>query len=159
MLQIPGLFIMETPNRGKGVFAGLPISEGDSIEVCHIVKIAKAEIPIIHKTSLHDYYFLWGEDLEEAALALGFGSLYNHQLFPNANFFLDLENETIDIVAIRDIEPGEEITINYHGEPGDEGEVWFEVGWDNYQIGAFLKDRNKKFIAFIQKLAAKYGKK
>jgi len=128
MLQIPGLFIMETPNRGKGVFAGLPISEGDSIEVCHIVKIAKAEIPIIHKTRLHDYYFLWGEDLEEAALALGFGSLYNHQLFPNANFFLDLENETIDIVAIRDIEPGEEITINYHGEPGDEGEVWFDVG-------------------------------
>ncbi|MBK8388791.1 MAG: hypothetical protein IPL23_05620 [Saprospiraceae bacterium] len=57
MLQIPGLFIMETPNRGKGVFAGLPISEGDSIEVCHIVKIAKAEIPIIHKTRLHDYYF------------------------------------------------------------------------------------------------------
>ncbi|MBK8633621.1 MAG: hypothetical protein IPN72_08660 [Saprospiraceae bacterium] len=33
----------------KGVFAGLPISEGDSIEVCHIVKMAKAEIPIIQQ--------------------------------------------------------------------------------------------------------------
>ena len=31
----------------------------------------------------------------------------------------------IDIEAIRDIEAGEEITLNYHGEPGDEKWVWF----------------------------------
>lgn len=127
MLQHPGLYIMESATRGKGVFAGEPISEGDIIEVCHIIKIPKSELPIIHKTALHDYYFLWGENLEEAVIALGFGSLYNHTVWSNADFILDLENETIDIVALRDIAAGEEITLNYHGESGDEEPLWFEI--------------------------------
>ena len=55
----------------------------------------------------------------------GFGSLYNHEIHPNANFILDLENETIDIVAIKNITAGEEITLNYNGEPGDETILWF----------------------------------
>jgi uncharacterized protein len=68
---------------------------------------------------------LWGNELEDCAIALGNGSLYNHQLQPNANFILDLENHTIDIEAIKDIAPGEEITLNYNGEPGDDGVLWF----------------------------------
>jgi uncharacterized protein len=87
--------------------------------------IPKRELPIIHKTILHDYYFLWGNDLEDCAIALGNGSLYNHRLNPNANFILDLQNKTIDIEAIMAIDAGEEITLNYNGEPGDEGELWF----------------------------------
>lgn len=63
--------------------------------------------------------------MEDCAIALGFGSLYNHEVHPNANFILDLENNTIDIVAIQNISAGSEITINYHGEPGDEGDLWF----------------------------------
>ena len=60
-------------------------------------------------------------------IALGFGSLYNHTVWSNADFILDLENETIDIVALRDIAAGEEITLNYHGESGDEEPLWFEI--------------------------------
>ncbi|MBK8626333.1 MAG: SET domain-containing protein-lysine N-methyltransferase [Saprospiraceae bacterium] len=76
----------------------------------------KSQLPIIHKTVLHDYYFLWGEEMDECATALGFGSLYNHAIHPNANFILDLENNTIDVEAIKDISAGAEITLNYHGE-------------------------------------------
>lgn len=126
MLQHPGLYIMETSFKGKGVFTSETIHEGDIIEVCHIIKIPTAELPIIHKTVLHDYYFLWGEDLEEAVIALGFGSLYNHDVWSNADFILDLENDTIDIVAIKDIQAGEEITLNYQGEAGDETPLWFD---------------------------------
>jgi SET domain-containing protein len=36
-----------------------------------------------------------------------------------------MENTTIDIVAITDIAAGSEITINYHGEPGDDTPLWF----------------------------------
>lgn len=107
------------------MFTAEDIHAGDAIEVCPVIVIPRRELPVIHKTILHDYYFLWGEELEECAIALGYGSLYNHELHPNANFILDLENLTIDIEAIRDIKAGEEITLNYHGEPGDESAVWF----------------------------------
>jgi uncharacterized protein len=124
MQRISGLYIAET-DFGRGVFTSIAISEGDLIEVCPIIIIPKRELPIIHKTVLHDYYFLWGENLEDCAIALGNGSMYNHRLHPNANFILDIENKTIDIEAIKDIAAGEEITLNYNGEPGDEGELWF----------------------------------
>jgi hypothetical protein len=123
--RIEGLYIAHTDKRGRGVFTSVHIHKGDLIEVCPIIFIPRRELPIIHKTVLHDYYFLWGENLEDCAIALGYGSLYNHELHPNANFILDIENQTIDIEAIEDIMPGEEITLNYHGEPGNEEEVWF----------------------------------
>jgi len=125
MQQIPGLYIANSEGRGRGVFTTQNIEEGDIIEVCQIILIPKHQLPVIHKTKLHDYYFLWGEDLSESAIALGFGSLYNHETYPNANFILDLENETIDIFAIRQISEGEEITLNYHGEPGLADALWF----------------------------------
>lgn len=125
MNQIPGLYISEIPKKGRGVYTSMDITSGDTIEICPVIIIPKLQLPIIHKTILHDYYFLWGEHMEDCAIALGFGSLYNHEVHPNANFILDLENNTIDIVAIQNISAGSEITINYHGEPGDEGDLWF----------------------------------
>ena len=125
MLQIPGLYIADTPSKGRGVFTVQDISEGDIIEVCHVIIIPKSELPIIHKTVLHDYYYLWGEDLDQCVICLGLGSLYNHDVKPNANFILDFENATIDFIAIEDISAGSEITINYHGEAGDATSLWF----------------------------------
>lgn len=123
-MQIPNLYVAHTVH-GRGVFTATPIEKGSVIEVCHVIIIPKSELPIIHKTTLHDYYFLWGKDMENCAIALGFGSLYNHAVNPNSNFILDLSNNTIDIEAIQDIEAGEQITINYHGQPGDEEKLWF----------------------------------
>jgi SET domain-containing protein len=126
MHQIPGLYISDINDKGRGVFTAQEIPDGALIEVCPVLVIPKSELPVIHKTVLHDYYFLWGEDMDACAIALGFGSIYNHEVHPNANFILDMENQTIDIVAIRDIQPGEEITLNYHGEPGIEDTLWFD---------------------------------
>ena len=125
MNQKPGLFIAYSDGKGRGVFTSQSIDSGEVIEVCPVLIIPKAELPIIHKTVLHDYYFLWGENLEECAIALGFGSIYNHALHPNANFILDVYNKTIDIEAIKPIPAGEEITLNYHGEPGNSDKLWF----------------------------------
>ena len=125
MNQRPGLYVMETIHKGRGVFTAVDIEIDEVIEVCPVIKIPKMELPIIHKTTLHDYYFVWGEEMDACAIALGFGSLYNHAIHANADFILDFENDTIDIVAIRKIYAGEEITINYHGEYGDETPLWF----------------------------------
>lgn len=127
MLQIPGLYIVHTDDKGRAVCCLNDIHEGDLIEVCPVILIPKTEVHIIHRTVLHDYYFLWGEDCDQCALALGFGSLYNHQVYNNAEFILDYENNTIDIIAIKDIPAGVEISINYHGEYGDNTNLWFEI--------------------------------
>lgn len=125
MQHIPGIFITETEDKGRGVFTALDIQEGDLIEIAPVIVLPRTELPIIHDTSLHDYYFLWGEHNEACAIGLGYASLYNHEIHPNANYLLDLPNESIEIFAIQDIPAGHEITINYHGEPGEEEKLWF----------------------------------
>lgn len=125
MQQIDGLYILETGDSGRGVYTAVDIAQDSLIEVCQLIIIPVAELPLIHKTVLHDYYFLWGEDMQQAAIALGNGSLYNHALHPNANFILDIDRKTIDIVAIEDISAGSEITLNYHGDPGCDDALWF----------------------------------
>ena len=125
MNQIPGLYVSEVAGSGRGVFTASEISEGSLIEVCPVIVIPKAELPIIHKTILQDYYFQWGEEMEDCAIALGFGSLYNNQIHSNATFILDIESLSIDIVATADIKAGAEIYINYNGESGDESPLWF----------------------------------
>lgn len=127
MLQIPGLYVLTSDKKGRSVYCQRDISAGDTIEVCNTIIIPAAELPIIHKTRLHDYYFLWGEDMDQCALALGHGSIYNHAVDANCDFLLDMEYETINIFAVRNIPAGEEITINYHGEPGNKEKLWFEI--------------------------------
>lgn len=128
MLQVPGLYIVDIEGKGRGVFTASDLKEGDIIEICPVIVIPAVELSLIHKTVLHDYYFVWGEDSSSCVIALGFGSLYNHEIFPNANFILDFEQLSIEIVAVRDISAGSEITINYHGENGDTEKLWFPIG-------------------------------
>ena len=59
------------------------------------------------------------------ALALGYGSLYNHSYRPNARYE-DVGPRTKSFLAIRDI-GGEEITVNYNGKPRSRTAVWFDV--------------------------------
>ena len=75
-------------------------------------------------TGLAGYCFRWhGETL---ALALGYGSLYNHSYQPNSRYD-DVAQTTKVFTALRDIAPGEEITVNYNGDPDDRSSVGFEV--------------------------------
>ena len=125
MQQIPGLFI-SMGVQGRGVFCAQPIPKDSLIELSPVLIIPTNEVDIIHHTELHDYYFVWGAYDEEAALALGYGSLYNHSYSPNANFEMDLGNLQIRFFAIKNIKAGEEITINYHGEPESKDALWFD---------------------------------
>lgn len=109
-----------------GVFAAGPIEEGAVIEICPVLLFPKAQLAAVRQTMLDDYYFDWGDNGEWYAFALGYGSLYNHSFNPNADYGMDFENNTIDIYALRFIEPGEEICINYNGSPEDQSRVWFE---------------------------------
>ena len=75
-------------------------------------------------TTLYHYCFEWGKDT--VALALGYGSIYNHSYAPNARYD-DIAQRTKIYSAIQDIQPGEEITINYNGDPDDDSPMEFNV--------------------------------
>lgn len=125
-LQNAPVYFAPSDIHGMGVFAAEPIPEGAVIEICPVLLFPKTQLAQVRQTVLDDYYFDWGDDGDWFALALGYGSLYNHSYEPNADYGMDFDNKTIDIYSLRDIEPGEEICINYNGAPGDRTKVWFE---------------------------------
>lgn len=126
MQRIPSLYFAASELGGRGVFTAAPIPEGSLIEICPVIVLPEEDLPIIHSTRLHDYYFLWGDDQLRCAIALGFGSLYNHAFDPNAIYMPEFEEGVISFHSLRDIEAGEEITVNYNGDPEDVNAVWFD---------------------------------
>jgi uncharacterized protein len=122
-MRNPTLYIAPSDLGGRG---GAPIKKKDLIEICPVIVMKKGEIEILDKTTLYDYYFLWGDEPDQlSAIALGYGSLYNHFAPSNADYLMDFDAQTIDIFAVRDIAAGEEICINYHGNPKDNSPTWF----------------------------------
>ncbi|TNE61206.1 MAG: SET domain-containing protein-lysine N-methyltransferase [Bacteroidetes bacterium] len=125
-LQNASIYFAPSDTHGLGVFAAEQIAVGAVIEICPVILFPKNELAAVRQTVLDDYYFDWGDDDSWFAFALGFGSLYNHSYVPNADYGMDFENKTIDIYALVDIAPGEEIFINYNGSPENQSPVWFE---------------------------------
>ncbi len=125
MLHIPSLYIAPSDIHERGVFSSEDLETDNIIEICPVILLNEKERAQIHQTHLHDFYFTWGEDDKGAAIALGYGSLYNHSYQPNARFWVDLEMKTISIRSIKPIPAGEEITINYNGEPTNQDPLWF----------------------------------
>lgn len=117
--------IGQTDSKGRGVFAWKHIPAKTLIEESPVVVIPAAEIEHLDRTSLGEYYFLWAPAATQAALLLGTCSLCNHSFQPNAIFVPNPELMTIAFFALRDIVPGEEITINYNGDPDSQAPISF----------------------------------
>ena len=113
--------LRQSPGRGRGVFASRAFVPGETIEVCPVIALSEADARKLDATGLYDYYFGWGDEGKAAAIALGYGSLYNHSSEPNAQHRECPASDTIAIVAISSIGAGEEIFISY--QPGP----WFDV--------------------------------
>ncbi|MBL7755541.1 MAG: SET domain-containing protein-lysine N-methyltransferase [Chitinophagaceae bacterium] len=119
------LFTAKTEARGWGVFTKKAIRKGTTLEVSPVVVMTQNEKELLDETRLHDYIFHWEGD--QCCMALGLISVYNHSYTSNADYLQDFEQGVIEIVAVRDIQAGEEICINYNGEWDDPKPVWFEV--------------------------------
>jgi hypothetical protein len=114
-----------TRTKGRGVFARRPIRAGEVIERAPVLVVPAADWKAMEKTVAYNYTFAWGRDGEDAAFALGYGSLYNHSYTPNARFDRDHEGLVIEFIAIHDIALDEEILVNYNEDPGDCAPLWF----------------------------------
>src|SRR5215510_13553299 len=111
--------------HGRGMFASRAFLKGELIERAPVVVINEKQWPATEKTILSDYAFDWGEKDEHAAIALGYISIYNHSYAPNAQLEQMLDELMMEIIAIKDIEADEEITINYNGDPENQDQLWF----------------------------------
>jgi len=119
--------IAAIPGQGRGVLSRRKISKGELIERAPVIIITDKEWPHVANSILSDYAFDWGEKDEHAVIALGYVSIYNHSYSPNAKLEESLDELTMDIVALKDIEVSEEITINYNGAPGSRKRLWFNA--------------------------------
>jgi SET domain-containing protein len=125
---VPDVSVARSPGRGLGVFAARSFGPGETIEVCPAIVLSEADARTLDATRLYDYYFGWGEDGMQAAIVMGYGSLYNHSVTPNAEHRKNLAAGTVSIVAVQSIAAGEEIFIRYEtGKGVDRPAVWFEV--------------------------------
>ncbi len=118
---------------GRGVFARRFISEGTVIERVPVIHVPRSQVFDETNVPRLDcriswYVYDWGEHegQEHVAVALGYGSIYNHSYRPNAIYRLQAP-DAIEFVAIRPIETNEEITINYNGTPDDNDPVEFHA--------------------------------
>ncbi|MEO6838637.1 MAG: SET domain-containing protein [Ginsengibacter sp.] len=122
------LYIEKIAGKGRGVFSREKINANTLIEEAPVIVMSAEDRIYLDKTFLHDYIFAWGEDEKKCCMALGFVPIYNHSYSSNCEYFMDFEEEIIQIKTVREIKPGEELTINYNGDWNNIKPVWFDAG-------------------------------
>ncbi|MFX1345098.1 MAG: SET domain-containing protein-lysine N-methyltransferase [Promethearchaeota archaeon] len=117
--------------KGKGVFAKDNIPKGEIIDVAHIILISNNDWNLIENTVLCNYSFEWDDPKcigeFDSAISLSGSQFINHSYEPNVKYTYDYKNKCIKYITLRNISRGEEITVNYNGEPLNQAPVWFEL--------------------------------
>jgi SET domain-containing protein len=113
--------------RGRGVFAMKPIRRDEIIESCPVIRFGPKYRAALEPTPLSKYLYGWSHDGSEVAIALGYGSLYNHSDDPNAAYHTNRRRNAIDFIATRFIAAGEEITISYLNSFDSPKKLWFKA--------------------------------
>lgn len=101
--------------KGRGVVATRNFEPGEVVERAPVIVLPEDPYDLLNRTTLKDYYLAWGDNA--IAIGLGYSSLYNHSETPNAQTRRLIDQHTIEIVAIRPIAAGEEVTFLYACEP------------------------------------------
>jgi uncharacterized protein len=96
--------------HGRGVFATRRFRTGELVERCPTVALPDSDV-----TGLLGDYVYNSVAAGDVLLVLGYGMLYNHSPEPNVEYVQE-DPSTIDYLALRPIEAGEELTIDYGAE-------------------------------------------
>lgn len=115
----------ESAGRGRGLFAIAPIASGEAVDRCCTIPLTSEQCDQLENIlPLGDYYFRHPENPDEGLLLLGLASLANHAEQPNARILFTRDAAIgwiAELVALRPISPGEEITHRYRCTP------WFDL--------------------------------
>ncbi len=117
--------------KGRGVFAGQAYREGDVVEISPVILIEAEydDLPRAILERVFDWEARYETEMPLSALALGHGSLFNHADKANMRSEFEVDKDQITFIAVRDIDIGEELTINYNaadGEPEWHDNNWFD---------------------------------
>ena len=123
----PYLYIGTTVYKGRGMFTSKSINTNTIIETSPVLVMRKGDREFIDKTLLHDYIFEWGIKKDTCCIALGYVSIYNHSYKSNCEYFMNFDDEIIEIKTVRAIEKDEELTINYNGDWNNTKKIWFDA--------------------------------
>lgn len=127
----PAVVVRETGDaRGRGVFALRAFRSGECVEICPVVPVSGLHEHL--PKELQERAFNWGHLTDargqQSAIALGYGSLYNHANPANLRYIADRETKCLIFIAARAIKGGDEFTINYNaasGGPKSLRDDWF----------------------------------
>lgn len=116
------LVIRPSTIHGIGVFARRRFEAGDIIERVPLVAFPDDQMHFARMpgTMMHRYAMPGSPDPDHSSWMGGYGTFYNHQPDPalfNARWS-NLNERTLVFIAVRDIEPGDEITFDYGDDPG-----------------------------------------
>jgi SET domain-containing protein len=123
----PYLFVDQTALMGRGVFTSDTIEVDTIVEISPVIVMGQEDRAHLDKTLLHDYIFEWGQNTDKCCMALGLIPIYNHCYESNCEYIMDYEANTIEVKAVRLIEKGAELTINYNGDCNDKSTIWFDA--------------------------------
>ena len=130
-IKPPRVYVKDTGTpKGRGVFAAERFGAGEVVEECPVI-LFKKPYEVLHK-ELKTVVFHWPVPegaAETQALALGYGSLYNHANPSNLRYEVDRDSRLLRYIAAREIAADEELTINYNadgGAPVSDEDWWFE---------------------------------
>jgi hypothetical protein len=138
--QSDAVEVRRVMNRGKGgraVFARRGLREGEIFERVPALLIPKSQVfgggEVAQRAgvAISWYVFTWiHPEREYVGLSLGYGSIYNHSETPNAKYQMHLP-DIMAFFALRTIQAGEEITINYRGDAAEtQSDLGFEATED-----------------------------
>lgn len=126
-MTTPALRVVRVLGKGRGVRAGRTFVPGEVIDSAPVVVLSAQEWELVEQTVLANFAFGWDEAKGSVAIALGRGSFFNHSYAPNVASDKDVRGRRIVFSAVRDISPGEELTINYNGDLDSRAPVGFDV--------------------------------
>ena len=132
-IEPPAVYIKDTGTvRGRGVFAARAFKQGEVVEFAPVVPynpLPQPRLPVDLQRIVFGWGAMIGLQRRRPAIALGYGSMYNHANPASLRCQGDRPNKVIRFIALRDIAADEEMTINYNslGTGASEKDTWFKT--------------------------------
>ena len=108
--------IRDVEGMGRGVFAVSHIPADTLLFSDPLMMVPEDQCP--KGSVLHAIVFFWSAVMEDGlsrnAIVLGMGTVLNHSKFPNVIVYFKQNPDRVDFYALRDIEPGEQLTHDYN---------------------------------------------
>lgn len=108
--------IRDAEGMGRGVFAVAPIPAETLLFSDPLMFVPEDQCP--KGSVLSAYVYFWSVVMEDGqglnAISLGLGTVMNHSKNPTVYVYFEQDPDRLDFFALRDIEPGEQLTHDYN---------------------------------------------